>query len=124
MKAEPSKLARLAIAYFQKFGRHVPECGYSMPEIWRQFFETRSPPERLSQREDGVRHLHSSLVRASLGGAAASLVTRAASSQRPRRGQTANGSSSARSGGYRKHRPETLPSSPGADTFTGHTANT
>ncbi len=25
MKAEPSKLARLVIAYYEKFGRHVPE---------------------------------------------------------------------------------------------------
>ena len=25
MKAEPSKLAQLVIAYYQKFGRHVPE---------------------------------------------------------------------------------------------------
>ena len=25
MRAEPSKLARLVIAYYQKFGKHVPE---------------------------------------------------------------------------------------------------
>ena len=25
MRAEPSKLAQLVIAYYQKFGRHVPE---------------------------------------------------------------------------------------------------